>query len=179
VQLAAAVLVPAQLAAHQAVWCLYTIASFATTTLEQAGLAFLPQSQSVQDRQSTENIIRALGVGIGVALGAVCFVLAFFGAHAFTSDTLVHAPMRQIAPWCGLVMVLVGTDVSAQALLISSGYSGFLARSFLITLVALMAFMAYASRWTLVGVWAGLVFFFGVRCAQSNAGALLLRKPAA
>lgn len=173
-QLAAAVLVPTQLAAHQAVWSLYTIASFATTTLEQAGLAFLPQSKTVEERRMTAGIIRFLGLAIGGVLGATCFSLARFGAHLFSADALVHAPMQQIAPWCGVVMLIVGADVSAQALIIASGQSGFLARSFVFTLVALIGFMSYANRWSLMGVWAGLVFFFGVRCVQSNVGALRL-----
>lgn len=177
-QLAAAALVPAQLAAHQAVWCLYTISSFATTTLEQAGLAFLPRSKGLADRRETETIIRALGVGIGVGLGAACWGLATWGCGLFTPDLAVHGFMRQVAPWCGSVLVLVGTDVSAQALLISSGLSGFLARSFSVTLVALFLFMhvVQARAWGLTGVWAGLVCFFGVRCLQSNIGAMILRK---
>jgi hypothetical protein len=173
-QLAAAVLVPTQLAAHQAVWCLYTIASFSTTTLEQAGLAFLPQSRTVRERKMTAGIIRLLGLVIGGLLGASCFMLARFGGHLFSNDMLVHGPMQQIAPWCGVVMLLVGADVSAQALIIASGQSQFLARSFVFSLIALFGFMHYASRWSLIGVWAGLVFFFGVRCVQSNIGALRL-----
>jgi Na+-driven multidrug efflux pump len=173
-QLAAAVLVPTQLAAHQAVWCLYTIASFATTTLEQAGIAFLPQSKTTRERRMTAGIIRTLGVIIGGLLGAICFALSSFGVHLFSADVLVHGPMKQIAPWCGCVMLLVGIDVSAQALIIASGNSSFLARSFVLTLVALVTFMSYASRWNLIGVWAGLVFFFGVRCLQSSIGALRL-----
>lgn len=174
VQLAAAVLIPTQLAAHQTVWCLYTIASFATTTLEQAGLAFLPQSKTVEERRMNEGIIRVLGVAIGGVLGAICYALARFGVHLFSPDVLVHGPMKQIAPWCGVVMLIVGADVSAQALIIASGNSGFLARSFVLTLVLLYGFMSYASRWNLIGVWAGLVFFFGVRCVQSNIGAMRL-----
>lgn len=173
-QLAAAVLAPAQLAAHQAVWSLYTMASFATTTLEQAGIAFMPQSKTMDERRMTAGIIRGLGFGIGGLLGATCFILAHYGVHIFSTDVLVHGPMRQIAPWCGVVMLLVGADVSAQALIIASGHSSYLARSFIITLVALVLFMAYATRWSLLGVWAGLVFFFGVRCLQSNFGSLWL-----
>eukprot|EP00892_Ulva_mutabilis_P003019 jgi/Ulvmu1/12718/UM095_0022.1 len=177
-QLAAAALVPTQLAAHQAVWSLYTMASFATTTLEQAGLAFLPRSKGPADRRQTELIIRGLGVGIGTALGAACWGVACFACGVFTPDPAVHGFMRQVAPWCGMVMVLVGTDVSAQALLISSGLSGYLARSFSQTLVALFVFMHFTQGrlWGLTAVWAGLVFFFGVRCLQSNIGAMFLRK---
>ena len=177
VQLAAAALVPTQLAAHQAVWSLYTIASFATTTLEQAGLAFLPRSKGPLDRLQTEKIICGLGFGIGVGLGAVCWTLPSFASGLFTPDPAVHSFMRQVAPWCGSVMVLVGADVSAQALLINSGLSGYLARSFSVTLVALFVFMHFAERrgWGLTAVWAGLVFFFGVRCLQSNFGAMVLR----
>lgn len=177
-QLAAAALAPAQLAAHQAVWSLYTIASFATTTLEQAGLAFVPRSKGPADRQQTESIIRGLGVGIGAGLGAACWAVACLGCGLFTADVAVHGFMQQVAPWCGMVMVLVGTDVSAQALLISSGLSGYLARSFSVTLVALFSFMHYVQGkgWGLTAVWVGLVFFFGVRCLQSNIGAMVLRK---
>lgn len=177
-QLAAAALVPTQLAAHQTVWCLYTISSFATTTLEQAALAFLPRSNGPADRRATEVIIRGLGLAIGVGLGAACWALATWGCGLFTPDVAVHGFMRQVAPWCGSVLLLVGADVSAQALLISSGLSGFLARSFSVTLVALFAFMhvIQGRAWGLTGVWAGLVFFFGVRCLQSNAGAMFLRK---
>lgn len=177
-QLAAAVLMPTQLAAHQAVWAMYTIGSFATTTLEQAGLAFLPRSKGLAERRMTELIIRGLGLAIGSGLGAVCWMLATWGCGLFTPDVAVHGYMKQIAPWCGSVLVVVGTDVSAQALLISSGLSNFLARSFAVTLVLLFLFMHLVQGWAwgLTGVWAGLVFFFGVRCMQSNIGVMLLRR---
>ena len=179
-QLAAAALPAVQLAAHQAVWSMYTIASFTTATLEQAALAFLPSADTAPQRSGLITITRSLGLCMGVALGATCWALATFAPMLFTPDIAVHAQMARIAPFCGAVMIVVGADVSATAVLISMGFSRYLARSFVFTLAAVLAFL-YALRARiggigLTGVWLGLIFFFVVRCAQSYLGVVLLRR---
>jgi Na+-driven multidrug efflux pump len=159
---------------------MYTISSFATATLEQAALAFLPQAATPQERRSLIQITRGLGLLIGAGLGSICWGFSQLAPWLFTSDVAVQMQMQRIAAFVGCVMVIVGADVSAVAVLISMGYSRYLARSFLITLLAVVLFM-YALKMGveslgLLHVWIGLVFFFAVRCVQSYLGILMLSK---
>jgi Na+-driven multidrug efflux pump len=178
-QWAGAGLPAVQLAAHQAVWSMYTISSFTTATLEQAALAFLPRADSAPKRSAIITITRTLGLMLGTALGATCWALASRSPMLFTPDLAVHAQMGRIAPFCGAVMLIVGADVSATAVLISMGYQQYLARSFVLTLVAVSGFLyslkLRAGVVGLIGVWLGLIFFFAVRCVQSYLGVALLR----
>ena len=178
-QLAAAALPAVKLAAHQAVWTTYTISSFATSTLEQTALAFLPQAHAGAERRALVQVTRGMGLAMGVALGAACCGIALLAPWLFTADAAVQAQMARVAPFVGAVMVVVGLDVSAVAVLISMGFSRYLARSFVITLVALTGWMAALSvrvgTLGLLHVWASLIFFFAVRCVQSYAGLALLR----
>lgn len=177
-QLSAAALPAIELAAHQAVWSMYAISSFATSTLEQAGLAFLPRAKTPQQSKALIGITRTLGLCMGTCLGSICWLLATCLPALFTADAAVQFHMARIAPWCGTLMIIVGADVSAVAVLISLGFSRYLARSFVITFVALFAFMAMLSRQpggiSLLGVWGSLLFFFVVRCTQSYLGILLM-----
>lgn len=179
-QLTAAALPTVELAAHQAVWSMYTISSFATATLEQAGLAFLPQAKSHPESDALMLLTRAIGMCMGALLGLVCWALASHAPAVFTEDAVVQFHMGRIAPLCGAVMLIVGAEVSAVAVLISMGRSQYLARSFVFTLVAVAAYMYGTIRVTgsagLLDVWAGLLFFFAVRCVQSYVGILLMKR---
>jgi Na+-driven multidrug efflux pump len=179
-QLAASALPVIKLAAHQAVWSMYTISSFATATLEQAALAFLPQALTPPERRSLILVTRGLGLLIGAGLGSICWGLSALAPWLFTRDVAVQLQMQRIAEFVGGVMVIVGVDVSAVAVLISMGYSRYLARSFVITLVSVALFMyglqMRVGTLGLLHVWTSLVFFFAVRCLQSYLGILMLRK---
>jgi Na+-driven multidrug efflux pump len=161
---------------------MYTISSFSTATLEQAALAFLPRADNASQRSALITITRTLGLSMGAALGLTCFTLARFAPFLFTPDVVVHLHMGRIAPLCGAVMLIVGAEVSAVAVLISMGWSQYLARSFVLTLIAVSAFLygvrTYAGGVGLLGVWFGLIFFFAVRCIQSYLGVILLRRRA-
>jgi Na+-driven multidrug efflux pump len=180
VQLSAAALPAIELAAHQSVWTMYTISSFSTATLEQAGPAFLPQATSRFERDALISMTRLIGICMGALLGLACWALASHAPALFTKDAVVQFHMGRIAPLCGAVMVIVGADVSAVAVLISMGRTQYLARSFLVTLVAVAAFLYGTTLVTgsvgLLDVWAGLLFFFGVRCVQSYVGILLMKR---
>lgn len=159
---------------------MYTISSFAVSTLEQASLAFLPRARASDQRRALITVTRGLGLCMGAALGCICLVLATRLPMLFTPDAAVHGHMARIAPLCGTVMVIVGAEVSAVAVLISMGRNSYLARSFVITLAAVAAFLyswkVKLGSVGLLGVWSGLIFFFSVRCLQSYLGVALLQR---
>jgi hypothetical protein len=78
--------------------------------------------------------------------------------------------MAAVAPQAILAMVFAAADVLAGGILLSKKDFAYLAKAFIFTFIALGVFVIVGVRgqgWGLGGVWWGLVFFFGVRAAQS------------
>lgn len=79
--------------------------------------------------------------------------------------------MGKVAPAALLAMLLTAADVGANGVLLAKRDLAYVARAYTLTLCSLGVFMWLGVRrgqWGLQGVWAGLVFFFGLRCIQST-----------
>lgn len=168
-QLAAAVLAPVTLAAHQLLYSLWSLASFVTTPLEQAALTFLPAARSHSEAAETGKLMVSLGVGAGVMGGITTTALPLLLPQLLTSDPALHNVMRTVLPQVFLSMVLCGIDVASNGMLVACKDLKFVVRSMVVTFTACTAYFSWCrhANLGLPGIWWGLCFFFFLRAAQS------------
>eukprot|EP00878_Enallax_costatus_P014068 GHUV01014712.1.p1 GENE.GHUV01014712.1~~GHUV01014712.1.p1 ORF type:complete len:349 (+),score=62.81 GHUV01014712.1:1274-2320(+) len=169
-QTAAASLSLIQLAAHQAVFSVWNLLAFANAPLEQVALAYMPAATTPWQQGSTTQLILALSAVIGVTCGALAAGVPLLIPQALTRDPAVWEYMRRVAPSALVAMSLTAADVGVTGILLAKRDLAYIARAYTVTLCLLGVFMwfgVYKGGWGLDGVWAGLVFFFGVRCLQS------------
>lgn len=168
-QLAAAVMAPVTLAAHQLLYSLWSLSSFVTTPLEQAALTFLPAARSHAEAAETGKLLLSLGVGAGVLGGIATTGLPLLRPQLLTSDPALHVTMRTVLPQVFLSMVLCGIDVSSNGMLVACKDLKFVVRSMVVTFTACTAYFSWCrhSNWGLSGIWWGLCFFFFLRAVQS------------
>jgi hypothetical protein len=87
-----------------------------------------------------------------------------------TRDAAVWPHIASVAGYALAAMLLTAADVAATGILLASRDLRYVAQAFTGTLAALFVFMSAQARpRSLTDVWAGLVFFFGMRLVQSGA----------
>lgn len=147
------------------------MASFTSATVEQAALAFVPVARNAWQQRSTIALILAMGAADGVLFGAICLLVPHFQPQLFTPDAAVWPWMRSISPQALIAMVFCGVDIASTACLVARRDLAYVARSFVITLAGLAAYMTWCSSAfahdMLAGVWWGIVAFFALRTLQS------------
>jgi Na+-driven multidrug efflux pump len=162
------------LAAHQPVFQLWGLCSFANTPLEQAALAFIPAARSQRERREITSLLLGVGACSGVVLACLAHGLPAVAPGLLAADPRLWAPMRSVwAPGC-LALALCGLDVSSTGVLLANRQNAFVARAMAASLAALAAFLWWARQSVggLGAVWWSLAVFFGVRTAQSLPRAL-------
>ena len=87
-----------QVAAHQLVYSLWSLCSFATVPLEQVALAFVPIARGDWEQTQTARCIVAAGAVVGVVAGCIASLLTYGFPGAFTSDAVLWPVMRGLAP---------------------------------------------------------------------------------
>lgn len=141
-------------------------------------MAFIPRARTGWQRDETVRLVLRQGLAMGVVCGGVTAALVAGAPQLLTRDSAVWPFIAAVAPQTLISMVLVGFDVAATSVLLARRDLAYVARSFAVTLAALSLFM-----WRAMGdgsgsgplgdalgsVWWALVFFYGVRAAQSAA----------
>lgn len=156
--------------ALQAVFSVWNLLAFTTAPLEQLALAYVPTATQPWQQRSMIQIILTIAAVIGVACGLLAAGVPLLIPHALTKDPAVWEYMRRVAPSALVAMCLTAADVGVTGILLAKRDLAYVARAYSITLCLLGVFMYFGvckGGWGLDGVWAGLVFFFGVRCLQS------------
>ncbi|KXZ56871.1 hypothetical protein GPECTOR_1g786 [Gonium pectorale] len=168
IQTTAATLTTTKLAAHQALFAIWNILAWTITPFEQAALTYLPGTRGWRKAAGIRLLV-GLGTVGGVACGAVLAALVMSAPGIMTRDAAVWPHMQSVTGLASASMLALGADVVASGVNIGMGDTRYVATSYVITLVALGAFMAVsrALGWDLPGVWWGVVVFFGVRALQS------------
>lgn len=159
----------AMLAAHQPMWQLWGLCSFANTPLEQAALAFIPSSNSNSERQELIVAIVCSGLVLSTCLIIVAQGIPTFFPGILVSDKALWPLMQSIWIPGSLALLACGLDVSSTGVLLANKDSAYVARSMLVSLSALAIFI-YLSRDYLnglQGVWWSLFAFFVMRMLQS------------
>ncbi|KAL6758381.1 hypothetical protein V8C86DRAFT_2598176 [Haematococcus lacustris] len=157
------------LAAHQAAFTVWTLVTWTISPIEQACLAYLPGARHLWQRKAAGQMIIAMGAGVACLAGALLALLLTWCPGFLTPDSAVHRQMALIALPAALSACLVGLDVSSTAINITQRDFTYMARSYVVTLLATsLYFWACRSQgWGLLGVWWGLVLFFAMRSLQS------------
>jgi putative MATE family efflux protein len=101
------------LAAHQPIWQLWGLASFANTPLEQAALAFIPASNSTSERKELVALIVALGGILGVLCSLVAHGVPALVPRLLTADAALWPHMQSIWLPGTIALLACGLDVSA------------------------------------------------------------------
>jgi Na+-driven multidrug efflux pump len=155
----------------QAVFSVWNLLAFTTAPLEQAALAYVPAAASRGEHRSTLQLLLALSVAIGCGCGLLAAGVPLLTPQLLTRDAAVWPCMARVAPLALLAMVLTAADVGATGVLLAKRDLAYVARAYALTLAVLAVFVSTCVRGPdglgLVGVWAGLVLFFGMRCVQS------------
>ncbi|KAK3260840.1 hypothetical protein CYMTET_30224, partial [Cymbomonas tetramitiformis] len=121
----ATALQPLVVAAHQAVWSLWTVFAFACAPVEQAALAFLPPIKGAFERRQTVQLIVASGAVVGVMGGITCLVSVLCVPHLLTPDAALWGTMQSVKFPAMLSLFLAGVDVALNGTLIAAGASPF------------------------------------------------------
>jgi Na+-driven multidrug efflux pump len=166
----------------QAVFSIWNLLAFTTTPLEQAALTYIPASTTRSEQRTTLQLLLAVSVVIGVVCGSIACAVPLLTPQLLTKDAAVWPHMARVSPLALFAMLLTAADVSATGVLLARRDLAYVARAFMVTLAALAVFVSVFVKGPqgmgLVGVWWGLVLFFGLRCVQS-VGRLLLTNSSA
>ena len=150
---------------------MWNLLAFTTAPLEQAALAYVPAATSHSQQRSTLQLLLLISAVIGCGCGLVACGLPLLAPQLLTKDAAVWPHMASVAPLALCAMLLTAADVGATGILLARRDLAYVARAFLFTLCVLAVFVSVGVRgphgWGLVGVWWGLVLFFGLRCIQS------------
>jgi putative MATE family efflux protein len=159
----------ASVGAHQIALQLWFFSALALDAVAIAAQSLVGAALGAHDAEAARDVARRVTVAGGVA-GVAFAVLAAAGAGVvpgwFTGDPGVHAQAAVVWPWFVGLMPFAGVVFALDGVLIGAGDVRFLRN---ITLAsALLGFLpaiwlAYAFRWGLGGVWAGLGIFMLVR----------------
>lgn len=155
----------------QAVFSIWNLLAFTTAPLEQAALTYIPASKTRAEQRTTLQLLLTVSVVTGVVCGSIACAVPLLAPHVLTKDAAVWPHMARVAPLALLAMLLTAADVGATGILLARRDLAYVARAFLVTLIALAVFVSVFVRGPygmgLEGVWWGLVLFFGLRCVQS------------
>lgn len=187
IQATAARILPTPLAAHQAMWSTWNIASFLNSPMEQAALAFIPETHAQSaERWATCMVVLLLG-GINwlAGCGWAILVPALF-PHLLIADAGAWPLMRQVAPLGTLALFFACLDVCLTGCLLATKDSAYVAGSMILSGIGLVGYFISTGAWGInIGngflaggnggvvaggsngllnvVWWGLVVFFGLR----------------
>lgn len=182
IQATAAKLPPTDLAGHQSIFSVWTIASFLNSPMEQAALAFVPTAKNLLDRYVTCLVVMAMGMTNWVTACVWAIMIPATWPNMLISDAAAWPIIRHIAPMGAIALLFTCIDVSLTGLLLASKDRTYVAVSMVLSGVGLMAFLGWAgtvmSR--LDVVWWGLTVFFGLRTFFSASRVFqkkLLHKP--
>ena len=174
---ASATRLPAMLlAAHQPVWQLWGLASFANTPLEQAALAFIPAAVTLQERREIISVLLGLGALTGIGCSLFAHGIPAFFPGLLTADSGLWSHMQSVWLPGTLSLIACGIDVSSTGVLLACKDVGYVARSMILSGSALAAFIWFtkAGGGGITGVWWSLTVFFGLRMVQSFPRAVLV-----
>lgn len=160
------------LAAHQPVWQLWGLCSFMNTPLEQAALAFIPASSAPKEHHDLVVLLLAMGAVSGVVCATVAHGLTALVPHLLTADPSLWPHMQSVWIPGSIALMACGIDVSSTGVLLACKDVGYVARSMIISMAALITFLSASAMHGLLGVWWGLAIFFGARVVQSLPRAL-------
>lgn len=110
---------------------------------------------------------------LAVPLAVLCSAVALVWPSAITSDAAIASHLLSLAPAASISIFLCTMDSAGEGLLIARRRLPMLFASMTAILVAMAAYFALGGGATLNGAWAGLVLFFGPRCAVSLAAIIV------
>lgn len=159
------------LALLQAVFSIWNLLAFTTAPLEQCALTYIPAATTRSEQRTTLQLLLSVSIFIGIVCGSIACAVPLLAPQLLTRDAAVWPHMARVSPLALLAMMLTAADVGATGILLARRDLAYVARAFVVTLVALAAFVSMFVKGPygmgLSGVWAGFVLFFGLRCIQS------------
>jgi len=147
-------------ATHTVMFALLIFSGTFGDTISQTGQAFMPSflGRPADAFAFAKQLLRlALAVGI---VNAVCAsIIPLVLPRLFTSDALVAAGMRHLAPVMFATLVLHCSSLATEGLLLAARDLGFLLRSYLLNCAVCFASLWFVSGTDLPRVWSVLVLF--------------------
>ena len=192
--LAATTLGVISLASHQVLVSVFFLACKFGDALSQTAQAYLPAclvasqdssgpSGSTEVAQTLSNRLFSLSALLGAAVAAISYAVVTRAPTLFTTDMLVIAQMRRVAPLIASALLIHPACMCAEGLLLGKRELTFLARAYAGNIAVFLTALYAISRRALglSAVWMGLTAFQAVRLAQFGMRALsvgLIRAPA-
>lgn len=97
-QTTATSLQPLLVAAHQPIYGLWSLLTFAHVPTEQAALAYLPGVSSQREASELMWVLLVLGAAIGTVTAVAAGVVPIFAPQIFSPDTRLWPHMRAVVP---------------------------------------------------------------------------------
>ena len=98
VQTTATCLQPLLVAAHQPIYGLWSLLTFAHVPTEQAALAYLPGVSSQREASELMWVLLVLGAAIGTVTAVAAGVVPIFAPQIFSPDARLWPHMRAVVP---------------------------------------------------------------------------------
>jgi putative MATE family efflux protein len=159
---------PASLGAHQIAMQLFAFVALLLDAIAVAGQVIVGRRLGAGDGAGARAVARRmveLSLAGGVVLGLILLALRGVIPRAFTSDPRVIARAEALWPLLALLQVFGAVAYALDGILLGAGETTFLAGSMLASGVTyvVVALLAFALHWGVVGVWSGFVVLMIVR----------------
>jgi len=160
----------AEIGAHQIAYQLFIFLALVLDAVAIAGQVIVGRMLGAGDADGAHSAaVRMIGwsVVVGGAFAVVLLPLAHVIPRAFTSDPSVLAQAAKLWPFFVLMQPLGGAVFALDGILIGAGDTAYLMWSMLVASAAfiVIAALALALSWGIVGVWVGLDVLIAARLA--------------
>ena len=114
-QTTATSLQPLLVAAHQPIYGLWSLLTFAHVPTEQAALAYLPGVTSRREAGELIWVLLILGAAIGLITAVPAGLLPVLAPQIFSNDAQLFPHMRAVVPQVNIYIAILAIDVTSAS----------------------------------------------------------------